>query len=255
MFVYKITNQANGKVYIGQSIRPVEQRFKRHISDAINNILDTHFARAIRKWGKENFTVEVIDKADSQDELNIKEQFWIRQYQSTDSTKGYNETDAIYKCGGNTYQSKSEAEMDDISAKISASKVGSLNPASVKVKCLDILSGEEIVFDTVRQCQEYFGENTHRFITTRITEETRGLYQERWAIAYYDHDYKYDLVVHKTGRGVFVTNMESGDAETVPSIRLFCREYNINRSRITDRIKAGCKDFILDDKWHVIILD
>lgn len=53
--IYKITNIQNNKVYIGQTIRPVEYRFNRHINDALHNILDTHFARAIRKYGPQNF--------------------------------------------------------------------------------------------------------------------------------------------------------------------------------------------------------
>ena len=47
MEIYKITNKINGKVYIGQTIRPVEYRFNRHMNDALNNILDTHFAITI----------------------------------------------------------------------------------------------------------------------------------------------------------------------------------------------------------------
>ena len=50
MWEYKITNDINDKVYIGQTIRPVKKRFERHINDAINNKLDTHFARAILKY-------------------------------------------------------------------------------------------------------------------------------------------------------------------------------------------------------------
>ena len=42
MWIYKITNIQNNKVYIGQTIRPIEQRFHRHLNDALNNILDTH---------------------------------------------------------------------------------------------------------------------------------------------------------------------------------------------------------------------
>ena len=38
MWIYKITNIQNNKVYIGQSIRPVNQRFRRHINDAINKL-------------------------------------------------------------------------------------------------------------------------------------------------------------------------------------------------------------------------
>ena len=97
MYIYKITNKVNGKVYIGQSIRPIEQRFQRHINDAVNNILDTHFARAIRKYGKENFYIELIETCDNQTELNLREQYWIRKYDSINN--GYNETDATSKCG------------------------------------------------------------------------------------------------------------------------------------------------------------
>ena len=73
MWIYKITNIQNNKSYIGQSIRPIEQRFHRHINDALNNILDTHFARAIRAYGKENFKIEVIDtdKKTKSENINI----------------------------------------------------------------------------------------------------------------------------------------------------------------------------------------
>ena len=101
MWIYKITNIQNNKVYIGQTIRPVKDRFNRHISDALNNIIDTHFARAIRKYGKENFQIEIIDTAQNQNELNKKERYWIQYYNSVE--EGYNETDALSKCGGNTY--------------------------------------------------------------------------------------------------------------------------------------------------------
>ena len=115
MFIYKITNKINNKVYIGQTVRPITDRFKRHINDAINNNLDTHFARAIRKYGAENFSVELIDTAINQDELNQKEQYWIQYYDSVHL--GYNETDAIYKCGGNTYLSKTDDELNEIGRK------------------------------------------------------------------------------------------------------------------------------------------
>ena len=90
MIIYKITNIKNNKVYIGQTIRPMKDRFNRHINDALNNVIDTHFARAIRKYGKESFIIEQIDTANSQQELNIKEQMWIREYDSIN--KGYRDT-------------------------------------------------------------------------------------------------------------------------------------------------------------------
>ena len=120
MYIYKITNKVNDKVYIGQSIRPVKKRFNRHLNDALNNKLDTHFARAIRKYGKDNFICEVIDTATNQNDLTLKEQYWIRYYDS--HHLGYNETDAISKCGGNTYASKTKEELLGIYEKIRKSK-------------------------------------------------------------------------------------------------------------------------------------
>ena len=147
MWIYKITNIQNNKVYIGQSIRPINQRFQRHINDALNNILDTHFARAIKKYGKENFVIEEIDTANTQEELNKKEQYWIKYYDSV--INGYNETDAISKCGGNTYQSKTEEEMEIIKDKIRQTKIGSKNPMAKKIKRINILTNEIDNCDTI----------------------------------------------------------------------------------------------------------
>ena len=90
MYIYKITNQINDKIYVGQTIRPIQQRFTRHINDAVNNVIDTHFARAIRKYGPENFVIELIDVAETQSELNEKEQLWIHKLNATNSQYGYN---------------------------------------------------------------------------------------------------------------------------------------------------------------------
>lgn len=167
MWIYKITNIQNNKVYIGQTIRPIQQRFQRHINDALNNVLNTHFARAIRKYGKENFVIEEIDKAQTQDELNKKEQYWINYYNSVE--EGYNETNAISKCGGNTYRSKTEKEMEVIKEKIRQTKIGDKNPMARKVKRTNILTNEVDIFDTIIKCAKACGiQNGKTSIMTRL---------------------------------------------------------------------------------------
>ena len=169
MWIYKITNKINNKVYIGQSIRPIEHRFKRHINDALNNKLDTHLARAIRKYGSENFYIEEVDKANNQDELNKKEQFWIRKYDAINS--GYNETDALYKCGGNTYKNKTSEEMENIKLKLKESKIGNKNPMARKIKRINVLTSECDYFDTIISCAIACGINSGK---TSITERLSG---------------------------------------------------------------------------------
>ena len=185
MWIYKITNIQNNKCYIGQTIRPIKQRFQRHITDALNNNLDTHFARAIRKYGKDSFTIEQIDSATNQNELNQKEQYWIQYYNSVKD--GYNETDAISKCGGNTYQSKTEKEMEIIREKIKKSKLGSKNPMARKIKRINIKTKEIDIFDTVISCAKACGINQGKTsISDRLNGKIKSPFKNTWIFEYYD---------------------------------------------------------------------
>lgn len=185
MWIYKITNIQNNKVYIGQTIRPIKDRFHRHINDAMNNILDTHFARAIRKYGPESFAIEEIDSASNQEELNQKEQYWIRYFNAIDD--GYNETDAISKCGGNTYRSKTSEEMEIIKEKIRETKLGSKNPMAKKIKRINIATGEIDIFDTVISCAQACGiKNGKTSITTRLNGQVKSPFKKTWIFEYYD---------------------------------------------------------------------
>lgn len=251
IFIYKITNNINGKIYIGQTVRSVESRFARHIRDAEKGMLDTHFARAIRKYGAQNFSIEVIDVANSQDELNLKEQYWIRHYDSMRT--GYNETDALNKCGGNTYMSKTAEELNEIGEKIRSGKIGINNPNSRSVKCFNVNTGEELFFDTINECRKYFGENNHRFITTRVLHEICGLYRNEWKIAYIDDEYgKYNPKQHRVGKGVSVEDVETGVIEIFDSIREAARKSKIPRMKLN--VKKFGTEFTVDDKYKITVL-
>ena len=151
----------------------------------MNNILDTHFARAIRKYGKNNFIIEQIDTAKTQDELNKKEQYWIQYYNSV--IDGYNETDAITKCGGNTYQSKTEQEMEVIKEKIRQTKLGNKNPMAKKVKRINIITNEMEIFDTVISCAQACGiKNGKTSIAARLNGQVKSPYKNIWIFEYYN---------------------------------------------------------------------
>lgn len=91
--IYKFTNKVNGKIYIGQSI-DVIKRYKRHIYQAFNNTKSNKdyklpFHAAMRKYGKENFTFEILEEC-PREQLNEREQYWISFYDSFKN--GYNAT-------------------------------------------------------------------------------------------------------------------------------------------------------------------
>lgn len=89
-FIYKITNITNGKSYIGQTIQNVKDRFYQHCATKCSKaVLDMAIHRAIIKYGKSNFTIEVIEEIDSTN-LNDREKYWINYYNSYNN--GYNST-------------------------------------------------------------------------------------------------------------------------------------------------------------------
>jgi group I intron endonuclease len=77
--------------YVGQTTRTLKQRKSSHLSSSKKG--STYYLhRAIRKYGAENFKWEVIYNASSEEELNEKETFFIKEY-NTNSQDGYNLTE------------------------------------------------------------------------------------------------------------------------------------------------------------------
>jgi len=78
-FIYKATNNFNGKIYIGQTKR-FNRRITEHISDAENGYNDK-FHSSLRKYGFDNFTFEIIEECEDYI-ANDRESFWITLYDS-----------------------------------------------------------------------------------------------------------------------------------------------------------------------------
>lgn len=90
--VYKITNKINNKVYIGITSKGISARWKEHLYSAEHES-PFKLHRAIHKYGKENFTVELIDFCNSWEELTEKEKHYISLYKSNCDEFGYNMTE------------------------------------------------------------------------------------------------------------------------------------------------------------------
>lgn len=92
--VYKITNKQNGKIYIGITNQGANtNRWYKHCSDAnVGSTFPLH--NAIRKYGKENFQIEVIEIIENEDFDYLKEReiYWIKELDSYNRKIGYNLT-------------------------------------------------------------------------------------------------------------------------------------------------------------------
>lgn len=82
-YIYRITNNINGKVYIGQT-NNLERRIKEHKHDKRKN---KPIHSAIVKYGWENFSVDVLYYGEN---YNEEEKKWIKYYDSRNKDKGYN---------------------------------------------------------------------------------------------------------------------------------------------------------------------
>ena len=83
-FIYVIKNDVNDKIYIGQTSRSIEVRWKEHVRQ--HNCI---IYKAINKYGIEHFWIEQIEECDDA-LLNEREKYWIQQYKAFES--GYNQT-------------------------------------------------------------------------------------------------------------------------------------------------------------------
>ena len=86
--IYRITNLTNGKSYVGQSVH-IERRWTEHCLPSANSLI----AKAIQKYGKEQFTFQVIEEC-MPEQLDEKEEYYISHY-NTVVPNGYNVMDWV----------------------------------------------------------------------------------------------------------------------------------------------------------------
>lgn len=80
-YVYITTNLINNKKYIGQ-----------HSGEINDSYLGSgvHLLKAIKKYGKNNFKKEILEKCNSQEELDQAEKRWIKFFDAVNSEEFYN---------------------------------------------------------------------------------------------------------------------------------------------------------------------
>lgn len=88
--VYKITNIETNKVYIGWSNKTLEKRWAEHVSASVRCTKNRKFYNAIKKYGIDAWTKEVICETETKQEAKSTEIFYIALFDSY--INGYNST-------------------------------------------------------------------------------------------------------------------------------------------------------------------
>lgn len=119
MIIYRCRNKISGKVYIGQTVKTLEERKNEHFNSHLKG--KSKFYKALKSYGFDNFDWEIIDTAKTKTELNEREIQYISEYNSIDNgynmvqggTGGYNE----YAVKANR-QKKGESLKDIVSSEM-----------------------------------------------------------------------------------------------------------------------------------------
>jgi group I intron endonuclease len=78
-YIYKIKNIINSKEYVGCTITTLKKRFEEHAWRCINSDSNTKFCNSIRKYGIENFNIELIQECDVK-VIYEREKHFINEY-------------------------------------------------------------------------------------------------------------------------------------------------------------------------------
>jgi len=122
--VYAIRNILNGLLYVGSSKITYERwsdhktdlRHKRHHSP--------HLQRAWDKYGEKSFEFIVLEYVNKQEDLEVREQYWIDFYKSYERERGYNICSKAYRRIGISPWSKGKHLPPETIEKIRQSKLG-----------------------------------------------------------------------------------------------------------------------------------
>ena len=114
--IYLITNSKNNKKYVGQVIkyRGYKQRFAEHLSAAYYDGNLTKFHSAIKHYGPEAFSVELIETDIPESEIDSKEIYYIKEYNTFYlDGQGYNMTQGGQGVHGFEYTDEIRSRMSD----------------------------------------------------------------------------------------------------------------------------------------------
>lgn len=221
--IYKHTNLLNNKCYIGQTKQDPLKRW-RNGDGYLTDGSDTHFGRAIRKYGWDSFLHEIIEnEIETIEKANERETFWINFYDSVHN--GYNSNFG----GGNrqwSEESKLKASLTHKGKKITglhliriieAAKRNAKNPERNK-KISEALTGRTFT-------------DEHRHILSEIAKTKTGTknpfygkHHDDKTIEKYKEEFGKEVVCLETG-AYFISANEAGRilGVTGGSIRASCR--------------------------------
>ena len=162
-YIYKITNDINGKSYVGKTEKTIEKRWKEHCQDYQRQRCENRpLYKAINKYGIEHFHIEQLEETNNPEEREI---YWIERlgtfkygYNATIGGDGkkYLDYDVIIS----TYKELQNIQQTASLLGISRDTVSRV----VKESGEDIKSSDEIIREKSGKIVKMFDANTQELL-------------------------------------------------------------------------------------------
>lgn len=175
--IYKITNSRNGKIYVGQITKTLEQRLARHFWAARETGRQKKFYEDILKYGTDNFSIELIEECPDE-AADVVESYWI--YKLDTINNGYN---SCFSYGRYSFSAKSIPNEEYLKQ---------LNKTKFPPKAIDqfTLEGEYIrTFSSAREAEIFLFGNGHKAgRVSFIQQAARGAKSKAYGYKWAYHD-------------------------------------------------------------------
>lgn len=188
-FIYVTTNNINGKKYIGQ--KKYVKGWEGYLGSGI------YLKRAINKYGKSNFTREILEECENKEQLDAKEIYWINFFDAVNNENFYNIASGGE--GGNTILGYSEEEKKNLSLQLSIARkgivnIGSKNGNARRIICLNTME----IFESIVEAAIYYNidkDAIQQCCSKKSKRKTAGIINGEKAIwEYYDENTKYEYI-------------------------------------------------------------
>jgi group I intron endonuclease len=231
MFVYKIENLNNGKVYIGQT-KCFLTRMKSHVCKLNSNKhTNKHLQFSWNKHGKENFSFEILEEP-SIEKSDEREVFWINHYSSNIRENGYN-----IEHGGVLVKNLGEETKQRISNALKGKYTGEKNhmfgksPSEETLKLMSIVHSGKIMPENAKIVLSYLNSGKlNPFYGKNHSVEKRKIIGDAARGRKYSEDMKKRLSKLNSGEN----NPSFGkkpSSETLLKMSLGAKEHNFSGKR------------------------
>lgn len=214
--IYKITNQVNGKVYVGQTWVGIQKRFRVHKQQTYKGCINLH--NALNKYGRENFAVELIIVCGTQDTAYYWERYFIAKYDSIKN--GYNLRD-----GGH-------GDYDVLSKKISDAMKGRPSPLRGRPQTKELVlkrqSKNSVMQKGVKKSPEQVAKFVAALTGKKQTPEHIANMKAAQAAVRYKHSE--ETLAKMRGRTAISKEQMAELVQSDLTEKEACSKYNISRS-------------------------